>query len=83
MPDGTVRFKDSEGKDIFHFMGYVAHVGINVAYWGIPHDLFCASSKISCQDFPNKQKYCSQSNYFIYLNFLGCDLKIYENFSLS
>mmetsp|Transcript_54653 Transcript_54653/g.61083 ORF Transcript_54653/g.61083 Transcript_54653/m.61083 type:complete len:383 (+) Transcript_54653:85-1233(+) len=21
MPDGTVRFKDSEGKDIFHFMG--------------------------------------------------------------
>lgn len=23
MPDGTVRFKDSEGKDIFHFMGYV------------------------------------------------------------
>jgi Zn-dependent alcohol dehydrogenase len=23
MPDGTSRFKDSEGKDIFHFMGYV------------------------------------------------------------
>ena len=34
MPDGTSRFKDSEGKDIFHFMGYVVHVGINIAYFG-------------------------------------------------
>ena len=26
MPDGTSRFKDSEGKDIFHFMGYVLKI---------------------------------------------------------
>jgi thioredoxin-related protein len=26
MPDGTVRFKDKDGKDIFHFMGYVKSV---------------------------------------------------------
>lgn len=34
MPDGTVRFKDSEGKDIFHFMGYVYVATI------IQHDSF-------------------------------------------
>ena len=37
MPDGTVRFKDSEGKDIFHFMGYVSkslttNSGHNMSY---------------------------------------------------
>ena len=26
MPDGTSRFKDSEGKDIFHFMGYALKI---------------------------------------------------------
>ena len=31
MPDGTVRFKDGEGKDIFHFMGCVIKSCTNCA----------------------------------------------------
>jgi hypothetical protein len=32
MPDGTVRFKDKDGKDIFHFMGYVTTSSLEMKY---------------------------------------------------
>ena len=63
--------KTVKGRTSFILWGTFVHVGINIAYWGILHDLIFTSSKISCQDFPNKQKYCSQSNFFIYLIFLS------------
>jgi len=66
MPDGTVRFKDSEGKDIFHFMGYVQRLNnssVLGTYFFLPDCIWGYENNLFLFFFPEIQPWIFNCHY--------------------